>query len=136
MDIPKTLLGLALALGLCLGACHREKEESPYATPEATVRAYARAMKDGDFEAALACYADTALSDTGIGVVGLSRDEIRNLFLKSLANSQEPYAHNEPKNLRARYVTAEVSYDLGGESHTHTLVNVNGEWKIATDLTR
>lgn len=132
----KRAIWVAAALAAGLAACHKEEEGKPFATPEATVQTYVRAMKEGDFEGALACYADSALSETGTGVVGLSREEIRNLFLKSLANSQKPYTEHDIKNLRARYVTAEVSYDLGGETHTHTLVNQNGEWKIATDLTR
>ncbi len=125
----------AAALAVGLGACHKEAgNASPYGTPEATVKAYVTAMKQGDFEAALDCYADSALSTAGVGVAGLTREEVRNLFLKSLANSQEPYVKSEPAKLQVKMMTAEVTYELGGAKHTHTLVNQNGEWKIATDL--
>jgi hypothetical protein len=129
-----TAAGLALVL-ISVG-CTKEEAENPYAKPEDTVRAFAEAMKKGDFEAALDCYADTALSSTTVGVEGLSESEIRNLFLKSLEASQEPYAKDEVAGLEARLLTAEVTYELGGVKHTHTLVNQDGEWKIATDLTR
>lgn len=125
---------LTLGLALIMGACHKE-EPKLYATPENTVKAYAAAMKSGDYESALDCYANSALSESAIGVAGLGKDEIRNLFLKSLANSQEPYAKNEPAKIQVKMMTAEVTYELGGAKHTHTLVNQNGEWKIATDLT-
>jgi len=123
------------AAAIWCGGCHKEKEEGPYATPEATVRAYAEAMRSGDFEGALGCYADSALAESSVGVVGLTKEEIRNLFLKSLADSQEPYVKNQPAKLEVKMLTAEVTYDLGDGKHTHTLVNQNGEWKIATDLT-
>jgi hypothetical protein len=124
----------ALGVALMGAACTKEAPENPYATPEDTVRVFAAAMKTGDFETALDCYADEALTSKGVGVEGLSESEIRNLFLKSLEAAQEPYAKEEPTNLQGRLLTAEVSYELGGVKHTHTLVNQNGEWKIATDL--
>ena len=123
-----------LAAGI--GCRRQEEDRSPYATPESTIRVYLEAMKQGDFEAALACYADSALSPTGIGVEGLGPKEIHNLFLKSLADNQGPYLKNEPTNIQAKLLTAEVTYELGGVKHTHTLVNQNGDWKIATDLTK
>jgi len=126
----------ALALALTLAACTKDEPENPYATPEDTVRAFAAAMKEGDFERALDCYADDALTSKGVGVEGLSESEIRNLFLKSLEAAQEPYANEEVTNLEGRLLTAEVTYELGGATHTHTLVNQDGEWKIATDLAR
>ena len=126
----------ALALALTMAACTKEQPENPYATPEDTVSVFAAAMKDGDFETALDCYADAALTSKGVGVEGLSESEIRNLFLKSLEAAQEPYAKEELANLEGRLLTAEVTYELGGAKHTHTLVNQDGEWKIATDLTR
>ena len=126
----------ALALVLIAVGCAKEEAENPYATPEDTVHAFAEAMNKGDFEAALDCYADTALSRTTVGVEGLSESEIRNLFLRSLEASREPYAKDEIANLESRLLTAEVTYELGGVKHTHTLVNQDGEWKIATDLTR
>lgn len=126
----------ALALVLLAAACTKEKAENPYATPESTVRAFAEAMKKGDFAAALDCYDDAALSSEAVGVEGLSESEIRNLFLKSLEASREPYAQDEVTNLETRLLTAEVTYELGGVKHTHTLVNQEGEWKIATSLTR
>ena len=129
-----TVCFLALLLALC--ACTKEAKDNPSVTPESTVRAYADAMNKGDLETALDCYADSALTDVGVGVVGLSENEIRNLFLKSLANSQAPYAQNKLANVTSKYLTAEVTYDLGGVKHTHTLVNQDGEWKLATDLTR
>jgi ketosteroid isomerase-like protein len=125
----------ALALALTMAACTKE-EENPYATPESTVRTFAAAMKRGDFDGALDCYADAALTSKGVGVEGLSENEIRNLFLKSLEAAQEPYAKEDLTNLEGRLLTAEVTYELGGTKHTHTLVNQDGEWKIATDLTR
>lgn len=124
----------ALAVALSIGACTKEEPENPYATPEDTVRVFATAMKAGDFESALDCYADEALTSKGVGVEGLSENEIRNLFLKSLEAAQGPYAKEELTNLQGRLLTAEVTYELGGTKHTHTLVNQNGEWKIATDL--
>ena len=124
------------ALALTMAACTKEEPENPYATPEDTVRGFAAAMKDGDFETALDCYADAALTSKGVGVEGLSENEIRNLFLKSLEAAQEPYAKEELTSLEGRLLTAEVTYELGGVKHTHTLVNQDGEWKIATDLTR
>lgn len=130
------LTAAALALVLTAVGCTKEEAESPYATPEDTVHAFAEAMKKGDFETALDCYADTALSSTTVGVEGLSENEIRNLFLRSLEASREPYAKDEIANLESRLLTAEVTYELGGVKHTHTLVNQDGEWKIATDLTR
>lgn len=126
----------ALALALTMAACTKEEPENPYATPEDTVGVFAAAMKDGDFETALDCYADAALTSKGVGVEGLSESEIRNLFLKSLEAAQEPYAKEELTSLEGRLLTAEVTYELGGVKHTHTLVNQEGEWKIATDLTR
>lgn len=126
----------ALALALIMAACTKEEPENPYATPEDTVQVFAAAMKEGDFETALDCYADDALTSKGVGVEGLSEAEIRNLFLKSLEAAQEPYAKEDPANLEGRLLTAEVTYELGGTKHTHTLVNQNGEWKIATDLAR
>lgn len=136
--MKKYLFVLAALIYVVAGAgCHRQNEtDSPYATPEGTIRVYLEAMKQGDFEAALACYADAALSPAGIGVEGLGPQEIHNLFLKSLADNQGPYLKNEPTNLQAKLLTAEVTYELGGVKHTHTLVNQNGEWKIATDLTK
>ncbi len=128
------MAGLILGLALC--ACTKEEKENPYATPTETVQAYAAAMNKGDYEAALDCYADTAFSASSVGVVGLSENEIRTLFLKSLSNSAEPYVKNKVANLKAKYTTAEVAYELGGVKHTHTLVNQNGEWKIATELGR
>jgi hypothetical protein len=126
----------ALALVLMSAACTKEKAENPYATPEGTVRTFAEAMKKGDFAAALDCYDDAALSSEAVGVEGLSETEIRNLFLKSLEASREPYSQDEVTNLETRLLTAEVTYELGGVKHTHTLVNQEGEWKIATSLTR
>ena len=126
----------ALIALISLGACTKEEKENPYASPEETVRAYAGAMTKGDYEAALDCYADSALSASSVGVVGLSPAEIRSLFLKSLANSAEPYVKNKVTNLKSRYMTAEVTYELGGVRHIHTLVNQNGEWKIATEMAR
>ncbi len=126
----------ALALVLMSAACTKEETENPYATPEGTVRTFADAMKKGDFATALDCYDDAALSSEAVGVEGLSESEIRNLFLKSLEASQEPYAQDELANLETRLLTAEVTYELGGVKHTHTLVNQEGEWKIATSLTR
>jgi hypothetical protein len=128
-----TVAALTLAFGLA--ACTKEEPENPYATPEETVRIFAAAMKDGDLETALACYANEALTSKGVGVEGLSESEIRNLFLKSLEAAREPYAKEELANLEGRLLTAEVTYELGGVKHTHTLVNQEGEWKIATDLT-
>ncbi len=135
MKIVKMLLVLAAA-ATTLAACSKEAEEKPYATPEGTIRAYVAAMKEGDFEAALECYADDALSPKAVGVEGLSEEEIRNLFLKSLADSQGPYAQDDVANFQSRLLTAEVTYELGGVKHTHTLVNQDGEWKIATELSR
>jgi hypothetical protein len=129
-----TLAGLVLVL-LALG-CTKEAADNPYATPEETVRLFADSMKKGDFAAALDCYDDAALSSEAVGVEGLSENEIRNLFLKSLEASQEPYADDELTNLESRLLTAEVTYELGGVKHTHALVNQDGEWKIATSLTR
>ncbi|MGD8717605.1 MAG: hypothetical protein PVH29_02175 [Candidatus Zixiibacteriota bacterium] len=132
----KYLLPAALVLVLTLAACTKEEADNPYATPEDTVRTFATSMKDGNFDAALDCYADTALSSATAGVEGLTEAEIRNLFLKSLEANQEPYASDEVTNLDSRLLTAEVTYDLGGVKHTHTLVNQDGEWKIATDLAK
>lgn len=129
-----TVAGLALVL-LAVG-CAKEEAENPYATPEDTVQAFAKAMKEGDFAAALDCYDDAALSSEAVGVEGLSEHEIRNLFLKSLEASREPYAKDEVTNLESRLLTAEVTYELGGVKHTHALVNQEGEWKLATSLTR
>jgi hypothetical protein len=135
MKWTKLLLTAAAVLTLA-AACSKEGEDNPYATPEGTVRTYAAAMKGGDFEAALDCYADAAITGLAAGVEGLTQYEIRNLFLKSLADNQEPYAKDEVTALQSRLLTAEVTYELGGVKHTHTLVNENGEWKIATDLTK
>jgi hypothetical protein len=129
-------LAAGLALVFIFAGCTKEPAENPYVTPEDTVRVFAEAMKKGDLEAALDCYADTALSSTTVGVEGLSEHEIRNLFLKSLEASREPYAKEEIANLESKLLTAEVTYELGGVKHTHTLVNQGGEWKIATDTTR
>jgi hypothetical protein len=126
----------AVAVAVALTACTKEEPENPYATPEDTVRTYAAAMKGGDFEAALDCYADTALSPAAVGVEGLSEQEIRNLFLKSLEDNQDPFVKDEVANLESKLLTAEVTYELGGVKHTHTLVNQDGEWRIATDVTR
>jgi hypothetical protein len=132
----KCFLAAALALVFIFAGCTKERAENPYATPEDTVRVFAEAMKKGDLDAALGCYADTALSSTAGGVEGLSEHELRNLYLKSLEASREPYAKEEITNLETKLLTAEVTYELGGVEHTHPLVNQGGEWKIATDLTR
>jgi hypothetical protein len=134
--MPRYITAAALALVLISAACTKEETANPYATPEGTVQTFADAMKKGDFAAALDCYDDAALSSEAVGVEGLSESEIRNLFLKSLEASQEPYAQDELANLETRLLTAEVTYELGGVKHTHTLVNQEGEWKIATSLTR
>ncbi len=62
---------------------------------------------------------------------GLTEDEIHNLFLKSLENSAESYTENEPENIRM--ISAVVTYELGGEPHTHHLVVEDGEWRINID---
>jgi hypothetical protein len=134
--MSRYITAAALALVLMSAGCTKEEAQNPYATPEGTVRTFADAMKKGDFGAALDCYDDAALSSEAVGVEGLSDHEIRNLFLKSLEASREPYTQDEVTNLETRLLTAEVTYELGGVKHTHTLVNQEGEWKIATSLTR
>jgi hypothetical protein len=104
------------------------KEEQPYSSPEATVETFAMKMAEGDYEGAMDCYNEESTSFIGDEVAGLTEEEIRNLFLKSLENTSEPYKENEPENVRL--VSAVVTYELGGIPHTHHLVVEDGEWKI------
>ncbi len=104
------------------------KVEEPYASPETTVETFAAKMAEGDYDGAMACYNEESTTFIGDEVSGLTEEEIRNLFLKSLENSAEPYSENEPENVRM--ISAVVTYELGGVPHTHHLVVEDGEWKI------
>jgi hypothetical protein len=104
------------------------KDEQPYASPETTVNTFAAKMAEGDYEGAMACYNEESTISIGDDISGLTEDEIRNLFLKSLEGSAVPYTENKLENLRM--TAAIITYDLGGVPHTHHLVVEEGEWKI------
>ena len=119
---------ITMALIVVIAFIGCTKEEQPYASPEATVETFAMKMAEGDYEGAMDCYNEESTLFIGDDVSGLTEDELRNLFLKSLENSADAYAENEPENVRL--VSAVVTYELGGIPHTHHLVVENGEWKI------
>ena len=104
------------------------KQEHIYDSPEATIATFVERMANDDFEGAMDCYNENSTKSIGDDIAGLTDDEIRNLFLKSLENSSEAYKENTPEDIRI--VSAVVTYELGDETHTHNVVVENGEWKI------
>lgn len=120
------IITAVLIAALALIGC--TKEEQPYASPETTVNTFAAKMAGGDYEGAMACYNEESTISIGDDISGLTEDEIRNLFLKSLENSAGPYKESEPENVRI--TAAIVTYELDGDPHTHHLVVEEGEWKI------
>jgi hypothetical protein len=117
-----------------VGCTKEEEAESPFATPESTMETYIQAMRDGDFETAFECYSENSTKSVADDVGGLTEDEIKIWFIKSLSDNQEPYVKTNPENLIVKILTAEATYELDGVPYTQFLINENSEWKITTNL--
>ena len=130
------VIAFCVPVVIALISCCREEPEADnaFAAPESTMEIYVQAMRDGDFEAAYECYSENSTKSVADDVGGLSEDEIKIWFIKSLADNQEPYVKAKPENLKVRMLTAEATYELDGEPYTQFLVNEDGEWKITTNL--
>lgn len=126
----------AITIGLLTFAvsCTKEEPENPFATPEGTMKTYIKAMREGDFETAFECYSDNSTKSLAEEVGGLTEDDIKVWFIKSLADNRGPYVKADPENFKVKTLTAEATYELDGVPYTQVLINEDGEWKITTHL--
>jgi hypothetical protein len=130
----KLTILLVVVLMVFVSCTKEEEAESPFATPEKTMDTYIQAMREGDFETAFECYSENSTKSVADDVGGLTEDEIKIWFIKSLSDNQEPYVKANPENLTVKVLTAEATYELDGVPFTQFLINENGDWKITTNL--